>query len=60
MSNCKLILSYTDRNINCEFVSVVEGYQRKDVGLGFVTYTEIYCEEDLLYFLETIAYVSKH
>lgn len=57
MSTCKLIPSYKDRNINRGFVSVVEGYQRKHMGLGFVTYTEIYHEEDSLYFLETIALI---
>lgn len=55
MSTYKLTPSYKDRNINHEFVSVVEGYQRKHMGLGFVTYTEIYREEDLLYYLETMA-----
>lgn len=59
MSNYKLIPSYKEIDKH-GFVSVVEGHQKKDVGLGLVTYTEIYYEEDLLYFLETTAYVSKH
>lgn len=52
MSTYKLILPYKDRNINHGFVSVVEGYQRKHT--SFVINTEIYREEDSLYFLKPL------
>lgn len=41
-------------------MSRVEEYQRKDTGLHFPVYPEIYYGEDWLYFLETNAYVSKY
>lgn len=54
MSTYKLIPPYKDRNINLGFVAVVKGYQRKHTSLGFVINTEIYREEDSLYFLKPL------
>jgi len=42
------------------FVSRVEGYQRKDTGLGFSICKKMYYGEDQLYFLETNVHVSKY